>query len=100
LQQPGHRLLVLDDQAYAVVTGHGVVTLGATDPAAAVAVLATAMATADAGQSFEVGWMTAPQQWAIDTVLQAGLELHPMGPVMVRGMTAPPRPYLPSGGLG
>jgi ribosomal protein S18 acetylase RimI-like enzyme len=100
LRQDDHRLLVLDDLAYAVVTGHGVVTLGAAEPAAAATVLATAMAASEPDQAFEVGWITAPQQWAIDTVLRAGLELRPSGPVMVRGMPAPPAPYLPSGGLG
>jgi GNAT superfamily N-acetyltransferase len=100
LEQPGHRLLVLEDRAYAVVRTAGVVTLGALDADAAAAVLATALADAPAAQDFEVGWLTAPQQWAIDTARRAGLVLRPGGPVMVRGRPAPPAPYLPSGGLG
>ena len=31
---------------------------------------------------------------------QAGVELQPYGPVMVRGMPGPPSPYIPSGGYG
>jgi hypothetical protein len=105
LEQPGHRLLVFEDRAYAVVRGGGMVTLGAVDAEAAVAVLETALAQSAAGGEFEVSefevmWLTAPQQWAIDTARRAGLVLRPWGPVMVRGMPTPPAPYLPSGGLG
>jgi hypothetical protein len=48
----------------------------------------------------EVNWMTAAQQWAIRTTLDVGLELHPVGPVMTRGLSGPPAPYLPSGAFG
>jgi len=33
-------------------------------------------------------------------VVEAGIELLPFGPVMVRGMDGPPSPYIPSGGFG
>jgi hypothetical protein len=32
--------------------------------------------------------------------LQAGVELQPYGPVLVRGLPGPPRPSIPSGGYG
>ncbi len=100
LAQDGHRLLVLENEAYAVVNDTQVVTLAGRTPAAAGAVLTSALAGADPQVAFGVGWLTAPQQWAYEVVLAAGLELVPMGPVMVRGMAAPPWPYVPSGGLG
>lgn len=94
------RLLVVDDLAYAVVKDEQVVTIGAVEPEAAGAVLESALAACPDGHGFQVMWMTAPQQWAFDTVRRAGLDLMPLGPVMVRGMDGPPRPFLPSGGLG
>lgn len=100
LGRPGHRLLGLERRAYAVVTPDRVVTLAALDEEAARAVLATAVARADPAQPFEIGWLTAPQQWAVDTALRAGLELHPTGPLMARGLHPLPAPYLPSGGFG
>jgi hypothetical protein len=48
----------------------------------------------------EVNWLTSAQQWAIRVVVEAGIELLPFGPVMVRGMDGPPSPYIPSGGFG
>jgi hypothetical protein len=48
----------------------------------------------------EVNWLTSAQQWAIRVLTQAGIELQPLGPVMVRGMDGPPSPYIPSGAYG
>jgi GNAT superfamily N-acetyltransferase len=48
----------------------------------------------------DVVTVTAGQQWAITVLIQAGVELQPYGPVMVRGMLGPPSPYIPSGGYG
>ena len=52
------------------------------------------------GETVEINWLTAGQQWAITVLIQAGVELQPYGPVMVRGMPGPPSPYIPSGGYG
>jgi hypothetical protein len=52
------------------------------------------------GNQVEVNWLTANQQWAIRTLVDAWVELVPSGPMMVRGMSGPPAPYIPSGGYG
>jgi hypothetical protein len=41
--------------------------------------------------------LTARQQWAIETCLDAGLAFSPAGPLFVRGTLGPLVPYLPSG---
>jgi hypothetical protein len=46
-----------------------------------------------------VSWITAPQQWAIQVGLGAGLRLYTDGPVCVRGETGPLYPWLPNGAL-
>jgi len=100
LSEPGNRLLVLEGRGYAVAQAERLVTLGALDDQAARALLRTALAEARPGAPFEVGWLTSSQQWAIETLVEAGLAFHPYGAVMVRGMSAPPSPYIPSGGFG
>jgi ribosomal protein S18 acetylase RimI-like enzyme len=100
LTQPGTRLLLHADQGYAVATDDRVVTLGARDEDSAARVLKTMLAEAPAGETIEINWLTSAQQWAIRVVVEAGIELQPYGPVMVRGMNGPPSPYIPSGGYG
>jgi len=100
LSQPGNRLLLHGDQAYAVAKDERIVTLGARDEEAATLVLRTMLAEAPEGETIEVNWLTSAQQWAIRVLTQAGIELQPYGPVMVRGMDGPPSPYIPSGGYG
>lgn len=96
----GHRLVLLDDVAYAVCREARPVLLGATSEEAAEALLCGVLAAADPGQAVELGWVTGDQQWAMRVALRAGLELHPSGPLMVRGDPGPLRPYLPSGAFG
>jgi GNAT superfamily N-acetyltransferase len=100
LSQPGSRLLLHEDQAYAVATDDRIVTLGALQEESASLVLKAMLAEAPAGETIEVNWLTAAQHWAIRVVVDAGIELQPYGPVMVRGMDGPPSPYIPSGGYG
>ncbi len=100
LAQPGHRLLLHDDQGYAVVKDDRVVTLGARNEDSATLVLKAMLAEAPPGETVEVNWLTSAQQWAIRVIVEAGVELQPYGPVMVRGMDGPPTPYIPSGGYG
>jgi ribosomal protein S18 acetylase RimI-like enzyme len=100
LMDEGNRLLLLEDQAYAVARDDRIVTLGAHDEPAAALVLRTMLAEAPPGETVEINWLTAAQQWAIDVVIAAGVELQPYGPVMVRGMPGPPHPYIPSGSYG
>ena len=100
LLEQGLRLLVVDDRGYALVVPGGRPQLvAATDEDAARLLVRAALADADAGREVELGWITAANQWAMDEALAAGLELHPVGPVCVRGM-GPPAPYLANGMLG
>ena len=96
----GNRLLLHADQGYAVAKDERIVTLGARQEESAALVLRAMLAEAPAGETIEVNWLTSAQQWAVREVVAAGIELRPYGPVMVRGMDGPPRPYIPSGGFG
>jgi hypothetical protein len=100
LSEEGNRLLLHGDQAYAVAKDERIVTLGARNEESASLVLRTMLAEAPRGETIEVNWLTSAQQWAILVLTQAGIELQPYGPVMVRGMAGPPSPYIPSGGYG
>jgi ribosomal protein S18 acetylase RimI-like enzyme len=100
LAQPGHRLLLLAEDGYAVARDDRIVALGARDETAATLVLKAMLAEAPAGETIEINWLTSAQQWAVRVVVEAGIELQPYGPVMVRGMDGPPSPYIPSGGYG
>jgi GNAT superfamily N-acetyltransferase len=95
----GARLLLLDDRAFAVtaVADTKVYLLGARDEQAARTVLWAALASAGPGATVEVDVLTADQQWAIETCLDAGLAFSPAGPLFVRGALGPLAPYLPSG---
>jgi hypothetical protein len=100
LAQPGTRLLLHGDQAYAVAKDERIVTLGARQEESATLVLRAMLAEAPPGETIEINWLTSAQQWAISEVVRAGIELQPYGPVMVRGMDGPPSPYIPNGGFG
>jgi GNAT superfamily N-acetyltransferase len=100
LAQPGHRLLLHGETGYAIAKDDRIVTLGARDEGSATLVLKAMLAETPAGETIEINWLTSAQQWAIRVVVEAGIELQPYGPVMVRGMEGPPCPYIPSGGYG
>jgi ribosomal protein S18 acetylase RimI-like enzyme len=100
LAQPGHRLLLHAEDGYAVARDDRIVALGARDETSATLVLKAMLAEAPAGETIEINWLTSAQQWAVRVVVEAGIELQPYGPVMVRGMDGPPSPYIPSGGYG
>ncbi len=100
LQEPGARLLLMNDRGYAVVKDDRIVTLGARDEDAAVALLETFLAESGGDTTVEVMWLTARQQWAIGMLVATGVELRPYGAVMVRGLPGLPATYIPSGGYG
>ncbi len=100
LTRPGTRLLLHEDQAYAVARDERIVTLGGHQAESARLVLRAMLAETPPGETIQVNWLTSGQQWAIAEVVTAGIELVPYGPVMVRGMDEPPHPYVPSGGFG
>jgi hypothetical protein len=96
----GCRLSVLPDRGYAIARGGKPVILAAIDEPSATELLFAVLSAAQPNEVVEVNWITSAQQWAIHVSLEAGLELHPVGPVMTRGFDLPPRHYLPSGAFG
>ena len=56
-----------------------------------------AFLTAPRGSTAIVTFLTAAQQWAIRTCLDARLPLSVDSPVMTRGRLGPLAPYIPSG---
>ena len=93
----GSRLIVLPERGYAVLGANGISLLAALDDEAARDVLLGALAAAPADRDVHVDWITSAQQWALATVLDAGLAVSPSGAVFVRGDVGPFTPYLPSG---
>jgi GNAT superfamily N-acetyltransferase len=64
LSEEGNRLLLHEDQAYAVAKDDRLVTLGALNEESASLVLRAMLAEAPPGETVEINWLTAPQQWA------------------------------------
>lgn len=97
--RPDSRLLVCGDRGFAVHSDGTVKLLCATDEEAATDLLWSCFAAATPGATVGVDFITAGQDWAIQTGLAAGLLLSPDGPVFARGELGPLRPWLPSGAL-
>lgn len=100
LLDDGARMLLVEGRGYAIARGSQPVTLSAVDEAAARSLLAATLAGGPSDQHVEVGWLGDGQQWAIDLVVAAGLELRLSGAIMVRGLNRPPRPYIANGAFG
>jgi GNAT superfamily N-acetyltransferase len=93
----GSRMLVVDDRGYAFGRGSDVYLVAAADVEAAQDLLRAVIATAPEDDAVTVSWITSAQGWAVDVVLEAGLELKLRGAVFLRGDVGPFQPYLPSG---
>jgi hypothetical protein len=94
----GASLLTFEDRAFAVVREDGnVMLLAGVDDEAASLVLWAAMQAAGPGATVRVDFLTAGQDWAVRTCLDAGLALSPDGPMFTGGQLGPLRPYIPSG---
>lgn len=94
------KMLVSDGEhgnGYAVFQDEGLWLLGATDEETASGLLWACLAARSPDVEVEVRWITAAQDWAVRVVLDAGLDLHPDGPICVKGNPGPLAPYLPSG---
>jgi hypothetical protein len=72
-----------------------VLMLGATDDATASELLWGFLA--EAGAEAEIWGLTARQNWAVQVVLAARLEVSPVGALFLAGREHPPGPWLPSG---
>lgn len=91
----GGRLLRLDDRGFAVVDGEGTLwALAARDEEAARELMWNALAMADG--STRVRWITGAQQWAIDVLFQARLQVVAYGALCVRGTPGTLHPFVPS----
>jgi hypothetical protein len=100
LLRAGAQLLILDDgrqRGYALIEDGGPRIVAASDTSAAVALLWAALAESSDAVSVQV--LRADQQWAIDVVHRAGLDLEPTGPLCRRGDTGRLMPYLPHTGI-
>lgn len=91
-------LFVVDsgsERGFVICADAGVVSLGATSPAAAARLLWTAFA--EAPGPLDVLWISHDQQWAIDVALEARLEPRLVGSRCVKDVDGAMSPYLPSG---
>jgi predicted N-acetyltransferase YhbS len=93
----GTELLVLDDRGFALHREGSPVLVAARDEEAARDLLWSSLAAAAPGGTIHIDFVTAGNDWAVQTGLDAGLALSPDGPVFVRGEVGPLSPYLPSG---
>jgi ribosomal protein S18 acetylase RimI-like enzyme len=92
----GGRLLRLNDRGFAIVDEVATPwVLVARDEEAASALLWSGLATADG--STGVRWITGAQQWAIDALVRAGLQVVAYGALCVRGTPGTLQPFVPSG---
>lgn len=98
LQVREARLLVFEDQrGFAVaMDGQGVWLLAAMDEAAARVLLVESLRAARERAESPVGWITAAQQWAVQTLVAVGLRVRTSGALCVHGTLGPLCPYLPS----
>jgi GNAT superfamily N-acetyltransferase len=97
LQDPGAKLLLVEDRAFALVRETRVSLVAGLDDDAATRALTAALAAMPPGASVSVDFLTAGQDWAVRTCLDAGLALSPDGPFFTGGELGPLRPYVPSG---
>lgn len=91
----GAQLRCVDERAWCLVRGGKLACLHALDEAAAVALLRDHLATAT--ESVQIDFLTAGQDWAVHTGLEAGLALSPDGPLFVAGELGTAAPWIPSG---
>jgi hypothetical protein len=93
----GLELLAFEDRGFVVHDDGSPRILAARDEVAAGTLLRAALAATPPGRTVLVDFITAGNDWAVRTCLDAGLALSADGPVFTRGAIGPLRPYLPSG---
>lgn len=92
---------VLDEEdAYAVVLGDRLTTLGARDVVAARRLFSALLCGFGGLEPVSVGFVTAEQQWAIAAAAQCRATITPSGAVMSRNVAAMAREYLANPMLG
>ncbi len=96
----GARTFRLEDRGFVVVSAtHEVWLLAALDVESAVALLWHGLAVAGEGGDVRVRQVSGANQWAIDTLMRAGLDLAADGAICAAGNPGPLYPYIPSGPL-
>jgi GNAT superfamily N-acetyltransferase len=95
MRAAGMTIAVLPEEGYAVARGGELKLLAARDEDAARRLLRHHLA--GAGERAVVLYLTAHQQWAVRTCVDAGLELEPGSAILTGGELGPLWPYLPSG---
>jgi GNAT superfamily N-acetyltransferase len=95
--QAGARVFRCGDDGLTVVSAGGPSIVLARDEATAADLLWAGLASSGNGATISVDFITAGQDWAIRTVLDAGLALSPDGPMFTRGDLGPLRPWIPAG---
>jgi GNAT superfamily N-acetyltransferase len=93
----GGELLVVDGRGFAIARDGSPALIAALDEDAATALLWGCLATGRPGAFVSVGSITAGNDWAMTTALDAGLTLEAEGPLCTRGVLGTLVPYLPSG---
>ena len=93
----GTRRVLVVDRAFPLYPAPRLTRPGARDDEAAALALWGAFARMGRGATVSVDFLTAGQDWAVQTCLTAGLALSPDGPMFAGGDLGPMRPYLPSG---
>ena len=96
----GGRLFRLDDRGFvAISANHEVWLLAALDEESAKALLWHGLVNAAAGGAVRVRYISGANQWALNILMEAGLDLKADGAVSVAGKPGPLYPYIPSGPL-
>lgn len=96
----GARIFRRDDRGFVVVSAsHEIWLLAALDHESANVLLWHGLDRASEGGSVRVRYVSGANQWAIDILMEAGLDVIADGAVSVAGNPGPLRPYIPSGPL-
>ena len=86
-----------EDGGFAVRVDGDMKVVAAREPEVAAALLRAALRDVPEATPAEAGSIAGGQEWAVETALDAGLELTPSGAIMARGAVGPLAPYLPNG---
>ena len=96
----GARIFRLADRGFVVVSAHHEVwLLAALDMETAAALLWSGLARAGQSGPVRVRYVSGANQWAVDILVAAGLDVVADGAVAVAGNPGPLCPYIPSGPL-
>jgi GNAT superfamily N-acetyltransferase len=96
-EEPSTTFRCVEERGWLVSRGAAVSAVLAADDATARTLVEAHLAGVEPGESAELLFVTAGQDWAVQAGLQAGLVLTPDGPVFTRGTLGSLRGWIPSG---